>query len=106
MVAASSRRQPAAPMISATSSISREAEIDCTSMDLRLGGWSRALEEVEVAAGIGLGDVSLVERSVTALVARLRFSPRRATPCELLLAHLELQPALGHIELEIGRAHV
>src|SRR5881409_635356 len=66
----------------------------------------RAFEKIEVATLIGLGDVLLVQRAVTALVPRCRFLPHGAASRELLVAYFEHQLAFGHIELdEITSAH-
>src|ERR1700732_1908122 len=44
-------------------------------MNLRFRRRSRALEEIEVTALIGLGDVLLVQRAIAALEARRRHFP-------------------------------
>ena len=69
-------------------------------MDFRIRRRRRALEKIEIAALIGLRDVLLVERAEAALELRLGSLPRGAAARELGGAHLELQPARRHVELD------
>src|SRR5947209_20154619 len=93
-------------MIALESSMSRAAGTSRTSVNLRFAGGRCAFEEVEVATGIGLGNVTLVERAVAALVAWLGSLPGSAATRELRVAHLELETALGHVKLDqIAVAH-
>src|SRR6266542_6813827 len=95
-------------MIAAVSSISFASGIVfmVCSMDLRLGGWRRAFEEVEIAAFVGLSDVLLIERAETARESRRRRLPLRAPARELVGGHAQLEPPCMHIELDqIAVAH-
>jgi hypothetical protein len=53
-------------------------------VDLGLGGWRCSFEKVEIAAGVGLRDVLLVERAEAALEARRRLLPRGSPARELI----------------------
>src|SRR5690348_4605436 len=60
------------------------------SMDLGLGHRCARLEEVEVAALVGLGDVFQVQRAVAPLVLRRRRLPSGPALGQLLVGHLEV----------------
>src|SRR5262249_25856855 len=92
--------QPAPRMVAVTSPTSRDAATLRTSVDLRLGRRRGAFEEIEIAALIGLRDVALIERAVTALVARLGFLPGRAAACKLRGGHLKPELACRDVELD------
>src|SRR5437763_784053 len=67
-------------------------------MDLRLSGRRGAFQEIEIAALVSLGDVLLVERTVSALETRRRPLPRGATARQFSLGYFELELAGGHVE--------
>ena len=101
---ASAAPQPPPSMIAATSSTSFGAGDRSHWHPINefpaSGVGRRALEEIEVAALVGLRDVLLVERAEAALVARRRRLPRGAAARELGVAHLELELARRHVELD------
>src|ERR1051326_2167346 len=87
-------------MIAVPSCRSRGAWTTGTSVDLRLRGRRSALEEIEVAARVGLGNVALVERTVAAVVMRLRLFPGGPRARARRVAPAQLELALGHVELD------
>src|SRR3954471_13612098 len=62
-------------------------------VDLRLRHRRAGLQEVEVAALVGLRDVLQVQRAVAAAVLRGRLLPVGAALLQLLVGHLELETA-------------
>src|SRR4249920_750473 len=75
-------------------------------VNFRLGNLSRSGEEIEVAAFVGLADMSGEHGTVAARIARRRRLPGRATAGELLLAHIQMDAARRHVDLDgIAGAH-
>src|SRR3989442_9445600 len=67
--------------------------LHCRSACVRVLHLARPGEELEVAPGVRLGDLLVVERAVTALVPRGRRRPLRPPAHQLLLTHVELEHA-------------
>src|SRR5437764_12631113 len=75
-------------------------------MDLRLLHRRVAGEEVEVAAFLGLADMSAEERAVAALVMRRRRFPGLLAARHLLVRDGKVQLAARHVELDdVAVAH-
>src|SRR5215218_6207762 len=70
------------------------------SVDLRLRHRRAGLQEVEVAALVGLRDVLQVQRAVAAAVLRGRLLPVGAALLQLLVGHLELETAPRDVQLD------
>src|SRR5688500_14630937 len=69
-------------------------------MNLRVCNWGRALEEIEVAALVGLRDVPGVELPVSARVLGRSRRPGRAPGRELRVGHTERDPPGRNVELD------
>src|SRR4051794_16044152 len=69
-------------------------------MDLGFGSRRSGLEEVEVAALVGLGDVLQEQRPVSARVLRRWRLPFRAAFGEFVVADVEGEPAGGDVEFD------
>src|SRR5712671_1152003 len=67
------------------------------SVDLRLGDGSVAGEEIEVAAGLGLPDMLVVERAVAALEARLGRHPLGTSAREFRIGHCDVESPCRHV---------
>ena len=70
-------------------------------MDLGLRHRGRALQEVEVAAFVGLRDVARVERAVATRVRELGPLPGSAAARQLLVRDAQAEPARGNVQLDV-----
>src|SRR5262245_55901605 len=71
------------------------------SMYLRLRHGRTVLQEIEVAAGVGLADVLLEHAAVAALVAGRQRHPGGAALRQLRVRDAEVQVALSHVDLDL-----
>src|SRR5258706_2806228 len=70
------------------------------SVNFRLGDRRRTLEEIEVAALVGLADMAREDGAVAARELSLGLAPRALAPGELRGVDLEIELALLDIELD------
>src|SRR5258708_24418865 len=80
----------------------RITELLPASVDLGIGRRRAGLEEIEIAALVGLCHVLEVERAEPAREMSLRRHPPRAAPCELGIVDEQLQAAGRHAQLDAG----
>src|SRR3954462_5260110 len=70
------------------------------SMDFRIGCRRSSVQEIEIAAFVGLRDMPREKRAIPSTEARRRGFPLRATLREIGIAHLELELAFIDVELD------
>src|SRR5258708_537908 len=70
------------------------------SVDLGLGDLGGALEEIEVAAFVGLADMLREQRAVAAPVSGRRRFPFAFSALQFGFIHLERKPTARHVELD------
>src|SRR5262245_21475765 len=70
-------------------------------MNLRFRRGRGALQEVEVAALVGLADMGRKRRAVAALETGRRLLPGSAPAVELLLADVKMDAARRHVDLDL-----
>src|SRR5580658_8524583 len=69
-------------------------------MNLRLRRWLAALQEIEIAALIGLADMSRIHGAVTPRITWWRRRPRRAASRKFIVSDVQMNLARRDIDLD------
>src|ERR1035441_5079060 len=70
-------------------------------MNFRFRNRTAGLKKIEIAALVGLPDMLGIKRAVAARIARRRLLPRGAAAAHLVVAHMQMDAARGHIDLDL-----
>src|SRR3954469_10192563 len=71
------------------------------SENVGLGGRRPGLQEIEIAALVGLGDMPVEDHAIATPEARRRFHPRVPALCQFTLRNQHLEPAVRHVEHDL-----
>src|SRR5215470_7978191 len=71
------------------------------SMNLRFRNSGAGLQEIEVAAFVGLADMGGEHRPVAAPVTRLGWMPGGAAAGQILFADVQMDAAVGDVDLDL-----